>query len=59
MHLRDFSRSLPQLNDPSGLNQIAEECDKLIGQLQANATTIGLVREAMRRFQDRPDIAQN
>ena len=34
--LRDFWRSLPQLNDPSGLNHMAEECDKLIGQLQTN-----------------------
>jgi hypothetical protein len=34
MQLRDFWRSLPQLNDPSGLSQIAEECDKLIAQLQ-------------------------
>jgi len=34
--LRDFWRSLPQLNDPSGLDQIVEECDKLIRQLQAN-----------------------
>ena len=34
--LRDFWRSLPQLNDPSGLDQIVEECDKLIRQLHAN-----------------------
>jgi hypothetical protein len=34
IQLRDFWRSLPQLNDPSGINQIAEECDKLITQLQ-------------------------
>jgi hypothetical protein len=34
MQLRDFWRSLPQLNDPNGLNQIAEACDKLIAQLQ-------------------------
>jgi hypothetical protein len=34
--LRDFSRSLPQLNDPSGLNHMAEECDKLIDQLRAS-----------------------
>jgi hypothetical protein len=33
--LRDYWRSLPQLNDPSGLNQITEECDKLIRKLQA------------------------
>lgn len=32
--LRDFWRSLPQLDDPTGLNQIAEECDKLIRSLQ-------------------------
>jgi hypothetical protein len=36
IQLRDFWRSLPQLDDPSGLNQIAEECDKLIGQLQTS-----------------------
>ena len=34
--LRDFWRSLPQLNDPSGLNHMAEECDKLISRLQNN-----------------------
>lgn len=34
--LRDFWRSLPQLNDPSGLNQMAEECDKLITHLRPN-----------------------
>lgn len=34
--LRDLWRSLPQLNDPSGLNQMAEECDKLIEHLQGN-----------------------
>ena len=28
--LRDFWRSLPQLNDPSGLDQIASECEKLV-----------------------------
>jgi hypothetical protein len=35
IQVRDFWRSLPQLNDPGGLNQIAEACDKLIAQLQA------------------------
>jgi hypothetical protein len=34
-HLGNFWRSLPQLNDPSGLNQMAEECDKLIDHLRA------------------------
>ncbi|MGH9494214.1 MAG: hypothetical protein ACRD3B_04390 [Candidatus Sulfotelmatobacter sp.] len=34
--LRDFWRSLSQLNDPSGLNQMAEECDKLIRQLKTD-----------------------
>jgi hypothetical protein len=33
--LRDFWRSLPQLNDPSGLNQMTEECDKLISHVQS------------------------
>jgi len=36
VQLRDFLISLPQLNDPSGLNQIVEECDKLIGKRQAH-----------------------
>jgi hypothetical protein len=36
IELRDLWRSLPQLNDPSGLNQIAEECDKLISQFLPN-----------------------
>jgi hypothetical protein len=35
-HLGNFWRSLPQLNDPSGLNQMAKECDKLIDHLRAN-----------------------
>jgi hypothetical protein len=35
VELRDYWRSLPQLNDPSGLNQIAEECDNLIRKLKA------------------------
>lgn len=34
IQLRDFWRSLPQLNDPSGLNQLATECDGLIRHLQ-------------------------
>ncbi len=32
--LADFWRSLPQLNDPSGLNQMAKECDKLVDHLR-------------------------
>jgi hypothetical protein len=32
-NLGNLWRSLPQLNDPSGLNQMAEECDKLVDQL--------------------------
>jgi hypothetical protein len=28
--LRDFWRSLPQLNDPSGLDQMAEECEQYL-----------------------------
>lgn len=34
--LRDLWRSLPQLNDPQGLNELAKECDKLIRHLQTN-----------------------
>ncbi|HLY61459.1 MAG TPA: hypothetical protein VKV95_11990, partial [Terriglobia bacterium] len=34
IQLRDLWRSLPQLNDPSGLNQLATECDSLISHLQ-------------------------
>jgi hypothetical protein len=34
--LRNFWRSLPQLNDPSGLDQMVEECDKSIRHLAAN-----------------------
>ncbi|HXZ81744.1 MAG TPA: hypothetical protein VEG30_17585 [Terriglobales bacterium] len=34
--LRDFWRSLPQLNDPSGLNEIADECNKLIQRLRSD-----------------------
>jgi hypothetical protein len=33
---RDLWRSLPQLNDPQGLNELAKECDKLIRHLQTN-----------------------
>lgn len=33
IELRDLWRSLPQLNDSSGLDQMSEECDKLISQL--------------------------
>ena len=36
MELRDFWRSLPQLNDPSGINRLADECDTLISHLQTN-----------------------
>ena len=39
IELRNFWRSQPQLNDPSGTDQMAEEaeeCDKSIKQLQAN-----------------------
>ena len=32
--LRDFWRSLPQLNDPSGLNQMADDADRLVKHLQ-------------------------
>ena len=34
IRLRDFWRSLPQLDDPSGLSQMAVECEKLIAHLQ-------------------------
>ena len=34
--LGDFWRSLPQLNDSSGLNQMVQECDKLVEHLRAN-----------------------
>ena len=34
IQLRDFWRSLSQLNDPSGLDQLATECDSLINHLQ-------------------------
>jgi hypothetical protein len=32
--MRAFWRSLPQLNDPSGLNQLSEDCGKLVHDLQ-------------------------
>jgi hypothetical protein len=34
--LHDLWFSLPQLNDPSGINRIARECEKLISLLQSN-----------------------
>jgi hypothetical protein len=34
--LAKFWRSLPQLNDSSGLNQMADECEALVTHLQAN-----------------------
>jgi hypothetical protein len=34
VQLRDFWRSHPQLNDPSGLDQLARECNSLITHLQ-------------------------
>jgi hypothetical protein len=34
IRLRDFSRSLPQFTNSDGRNQIADECNKLIAQLQ-------------------------
>jgi hypothetical protein len=34
--LRDFWTSLPQLNDASGLNQMAKECDQLVRHLSSN-----------------------
>lgn len=37
IQLRNLWRSLPQLNDPSGLNHLAEECDKLVDELRANS----------------------
>jgi hypothetical protein len=36
IELRDFWRSLPQLNDPSGINRMAGACDMLISHLQTN-----------------------
>lgn len=32
--LRDFWRSLPQLNDPSGLDNLARECESLVNHLK-------------------------
>jgi hypothetical protein len=37
IELRNFWRSLPQLNDPSGLDSLANECDNLIDQLQPSS----------------------
>jgi hypothetical protein len=34
--LGNFWRSLPQLNDASGLEQMVTDCDKLVAELQAN-----------------------
>ena len=34
--LGNLWRSLPQLNDPSGLDQMATECDKLMAEFRAN-----------------------
>jgi hypothetical protein len=31
---RDYWRSLPQLEDRSGLNQMSEECDQLLAELK-------------------------
>jgi hypothetical protein len=36
IELRDLWRSLPQLNDPSGLKQMAQACEALITQSQSN-----------------------
>jgi hypothetical protein len=36
IELRDVWRSIPQLNDPSGLNQMAQACEALITQSQNN-----------------------
>jgi hypothetical protein len=33
-HLADFWRSLPQLDDPSGLDQMGSECDHLVATLR-------------------------
>ena len=33
IQLRDFWRSLPQLNDPGGLDDMAKQCDKLISEM--------------------------
>ena len=34
IEFRDFWRSLPQLDDKSGLNQIGDECDKILNTLK-------------------------
>jgi hypothetical protein len=34
--LGNFWRSLPQLNDPSGLNEMANECDKFVAEFREN-----------------------
>jgi hypothetical protein len=34
INLRDLWKSLPQLNDPSGLDQLAKECNSLINHLR-------------------------
>jgi hypothetical protein len=34
--LGNLWRSLPRLNDPSGLDQMATECDKLVAEFRAN-----------------------
>jgi hypothetical protein len=36
MQLGELWRSLPQLNDPSGINQMAEQCEKLVAHLRTN-----------------------
>ena len=36
---RDFWRSLPQLEDKGGLNQMSEECDKLLQELKSKNRT--------------------
>ena len=46
--LGDLWRSFPQLNDPSGLNQMAEACDKLVNHLlakQVDISTWGQMRK--------------
>jgi len=35
IELRDFWRSLPQLNDSSGLYRMADECDQLVQQIRS------------------------
>ncbi len=36
VQLRDFWRSQPQLNDSTGLDQMAEECDRTVSSLRTN-----------------------